>query len=284
MAYATNQLDINRSTTITLPPEVSAEIFAAAEGQSAIMQLAERIDVPGRGLSIPVVTGDPVAQVVAETAEKPVSNSTLTTKLMRPLKFAAIELFSNEFRRDAAGLYDALIRRLPGSIAKAFDAQVLTVAAVSGFDSLNGAATVTAGATVSADVTAMIQAIGANGYAVNGFAVSNAYYAKMLTALDGVGRPLFIPGNDIQGSAVGSVFGAKVAKTDANILAIAGDFSQAKYGIVDGINIAYSEDATINDGTQQINLFQRNMFAVRVEAELGFVYGDADAFVKLVQE
>ena len=58
-------------------------------------------------------------------------------------------------------------------------------------------------------------------------------------------------------------------------------FFSLTYGIVDGINIAISDQATINDGTNQINLWQRNMFAVRVEAEVGFVVASASAFLKL---
>ena len=60
-----------------------------------------------------------------------------------------------------------------------------------------------------------------------------------------------------------------------------GDWSQAKYGIVDGNNLAITDQATINDGTNQINLWQRNMFAVRAEFEVGFICADTDAFVKL---
>jgi hypothetical protein len=50
---------------------------------------------------------------------------------------------------------------------------------------------------------------------------------------------------------------------------------------VDGLNIAIPEEATITDGTEQINLWQRNMFALRVEAEFGFIVKDPAAFVAL---
>ena len=69
--------------------------------------------------------------------------------------------------------------------------------------------------------------------------------------------------------------------TDPNVIGFAGDWTQARYGIVDGINLAISEEATINTGTELVNLWQRNMFAVRVEAEVGFIVRDAAAFVKL---
>ena len=43
-------------TSITLPSSVSNEIWAKTLESSAIMQLAQRIDLPGNGLTIPVIT------------------------------------------------------------------------------------------------------------------------------------------------------------------------------------------------------------------------------------
>lgn len=283
MALATNPVDINRSTTgRVLPADVSAEIFAGVQHESAVMRLARQISVPGRGLSIPVVTGEPIAQIVAETAEKPVSNSTFTTKTMTPKKFAVIELFSNEFKRDYSALYDALVERLPYSIAKAFDNQVFNVAAISGFDSLSAVQAVTraSGDSIDEVVKSGMQLIAADGFRATGFAVSPAYEAELVTATDGINRPLFV--QDIREDGfVGRVYGANVAETNALQTMVGGDWSKAVYGIVDGINVEISDQATVNDGTQQINLWQRNMFAVRIEAEIGFVVADTDAFFKV---
>ena len=43
------------------------------------------------------------------------------------------------------------------------------------------------------------------------------------------------------------------------------------YGVVEGVRIDYSADATLTSGNTTINLFQQNMFAVRAEIEVGFV-------------
>ena len=64
---------------------------------------------------------------------------------------------------------------------------------------------------------------------------------------------------------------------------MAGDWSMARWGVVDGIQLAISEEATVNDGSKQINLFQRNMFAVRAEVEIGFVCADDDYFVRITE-
>ena len=126
-------------TNITLPTEISAEILAKTQEQSAIMQLARKISLPGRGLSIPVIAGDPEANWVAETDKKPTSNPSLSTKTMTPYKLAVIVPFSDEFRRDAKALYDELVKRLPASLGKKFDETVFNgVAPGSGFDVLSG--------------------------------------------------------------------------------------------------------------------------------------------------
>ena len=49
------------------------------------------------------------------------------------------------------------------------------------------------------------------------------------------------------------------------------------YGTVEGVKIDLSDQATLTDGDDTINLFQQNMFAVRAEIELGFV-ADSDCF------
>ena len=51
--------DINRTTTITLPGEVSSEILQKTQESSAVMALARSIKLPGLGTTIPIITGDP---------------------------------------------------------------------------------------------------------------------------------------------------------------------------------------------------------------------------------
>ena len=66
MALDTTAHDIYRGTSgITLPTDISNEIWAKAQEASVIMRVSPRITLPGRGLSIPVITGDPTATIVA---------------------------------------------------------------------------------------------------------------------------------------------------------------------------------------------------------------------------
>ena len=149
MALLTTPVDTNRGTTgIQLPPQLSSEIWAGAQEESAVMRLAQPIALPGSGITIPVITGDASADWTAETAEKPVSKSTFGAKAMTPYKLAVIELFSNEFRRDLNALYAELVRRLPAAIGKKFDETVFNgTAPGSNFDVLTGSTAVAIGGT-----------------------------------------------------------------------------------------------------------------------------------------
>ena len=103
-------------TSIDLPVDVSREIIKKTQESSAIMKLARKIDLPGRGVAINVITSDPEASWVGETNKKPVANPGLATKVMRGYKLAVIVPFSNEFRRDVSGLYTELVSRLPNAL------------------------------------------------------------------------------------------------------------------------------------------------------------------------
>ena len=74
--------------------------------------------------------------------------------------------------------------------------------------------------------------------------------------------------------------GYVAAKDD--VLGFAGDWTQAMYGTVEGIKIDISDQATLTIGTEAVNLWERNMFAVRAEIEVGFV-ADTSAFRKITR-
>ena len=268
-------------TNIVLPAEVSSEIIAKTQEESAVMKLARQIALPGRGVEIPVIVSDPAAEWVSETGLKPVSNPTLEKKVMSAYKLATIVPFSNEFKRDAAALYNALVGRLPLVLAQTFDATVFHGDAPgSNFDTFASAQAQALDDDVYAGLVAADGDIADNGGITNGFVISPKGKSVLLGATDTTKRPLFI--NNVAEGAVPMILGCPTVQSkgaykagdSTDVVGFAGDWTKALYGIVDGINISYSEDATLTTGTAQnpvqINLFQQNMFAVRVEMEVGF--------------
>lgn len=265
-------------TSIDLPVDVSREIIQKMQEGSAIMKLARQIALPGRGAAINVITSDPTAAWVGETAAKPVSNPGLETKIMRAYKLAVIVPFSNEFRRDVASLYDALIQRLPGALGAKFDNTVFggTQAPGSDFDTFASVTAQAIGADAYAGLVAADGDVAANGGIMNGVVLAPQGKSILLGAVDDNKRPLFI--NSVAEGAIPMVLGAKteIAKGayiagTPNVVGFVGDWTQALYGTVEGVKIDYSQDATLDLGEgETINLFQQNMFAVRAEIEIGF--------------
>lgn len=276
-------------TNIQLPNEVSTEIIQKTQEASVIMRLARQIPLPGRGVQIPVIAGDPTASWVSETGAKPVSNPTLDKKIMQAHKLAVIMPFSNEFRRDAASLYDALIRRLPNALGKTYDATVFFGPASGTLANFDNFSAVTAVSTASSVYGALVTAdanIGAQGGILDGFVFSPQGKSVLLGALDGDNRPLFV--NSAAEGAIPYVLGARTYISAAaykagsaasgssaavpDVIGFAGDWTKAMWGTVEGVRIDFSSDATLTDGSgNTINLFQQNMFAVRAEIEVGFV-------------
>lgn len=281
-------IDTNR-TSITLPAEVSAAILQKTQENSAVMQLATKTPLPGTGAVIPVIASDPVAAWVSETDEKPVSNPGLGTKNMQAYQLAVIVPFSRQFRRDANALYSAIVERLPLALAQKFDATVIGAVQAPGenFDTFAAATAQAlvpgANETVYGNLVKAYADIAAAGGAMNGIAISPVGTSLLLGAVSTSGTPIF---NSAAEAAINRILGARTlesrgmykagvapvgsgAGTPA-IVGVAGDWTQALWGTVEGVDISFSEESTLTIGTQQINLWQRNMFAVRAEIEVGF--------------
>ena len=281
-------------TNIELPTKVASEIIQNAQEQSAIMQLARRITLPGWGLTIPVITSDPEAEWVSETGVKPVKNPGLDKKVMQAYKLAVIVPFSNEFRRDAANLYMELVKRLPLALAQKFDGTCFFGSAPgSNFDTLASVTAQNLGAGAWQALIDADMAIAANNGDLNAFAISPSARGILLGAKDNTGRPLFV--NSTAEGTVPVVLGRRTVGTKAAykaasgnnpaVVGFAGDWTKAMYGIVEGIKVDISDQATLttkdaSNNTVTINLWQQNMFAVRAEMEVGFRC-DTNCFNKL---
>lgn len=282
--------DISRSTSgVLLPETVSSEILSKVQEASIIQSAARRVALPGNGLSFQTITGDPQAAWVGETGVKPVSNGTVGTKTMTAYKLAVIEAFSNEFRRDKNALYNELVNRLPGALAKKFDTTVLHGNAPgSNFDTFAGVDDVSLSGGVYDGIVTALGAIGTAGYDMNGIVLAPQAEALLFGEKDGNDRPLFINNAATDGS-IGSVLGRPVFKSKAaykdatpDVLGFAGDWSQAMWGTVEGVSIKISDQASLQvDSETRIDLFQQNMFAVLAEIEVGFIHTDDAAFLKL---
>lgn len=292
-------VDVFRGTSgVPLPPVVSQTVWQITQEQSAVMRAAQQIPLPGVGVQVPIITGDPVANWVGETNVKPLSRPALANKVIQAYTLVVLVPFSNQFRRDAAGLYQQIVQRLPLALAKKYDQTVFGLAAGapgSNFDTLGGATAVgIAGKTFNGLTGAetAIETFGNTDGELNGFVMSPSGRGLVRSAVDGFGRPLFdASANELLNVPVYRSRAAYAADADgggagtAKQVGYAGDWTKAYWGSVEGIQAAYSSEATLTDTDgSQINLFQQNMFALRVEIEVGFRVQDLGYFAKLTDD
>ena len=288
-------VDINRGTTgINLPMEVSNEIWAKMQEQSAIMRLATPMELPGSGVEVDMITGDPEAAWVGETEEAPVSEGTASSKKMKGYNMSVIVPFSNQFARDKGRLFDEMVARVPGAMALKFDGTCFGKYAKPGdlFDNFTACDGVDVKTDPWAGLVAADAAIAEQNAILNGYCISPKLKSLLLTAKDGNNRPLFV--NSIAAEGVPVILGnptflsknAYLAKTAsaAEVLGIAGDWTSARYGVVQGMTASVATEATLTIDGSPVNLWQRGMFAIKFDIEIGFRLKYTEDFVKLTGE
>lgn len=291
MALSTTDLDVRRGTTgIALPSDVLDEVWQGITQSSFVMGHARNMSIPGTGVKVNIITGDPEPAWVEETNEKTVDTPTFSSKTMTPYKLAVIVPFSNEFRRDIPTLYSAVVQRVPYALAKKFDETVFFgTAPGTNFDTLASVDAVDLEAAPADAINGAITDIGVAGGAANAIALAPQGYGILSGAKNTDGSLTF--GGSYNSAGTITPFGLpvtvvnaayKAGSSAANTVGFIGDWTKAIVGVVQNITVDYSDQASLNDGTNTINLWQRNMFAMRAEMEVGFIVEDEDYFKKFI--
>ncbi|AIX06354.1 phage major capsid protein [Bacillus subtilis] len=123
---------------------------------------------------------------------------------------------------------------------------------------------------------------------VNGFTTTRRFRQKLRGTKDGNGLPIF---NDATGSATQQALGLPIGYVDSKswnyekAALLAADWNYTRYGIPQGMEYKISEDATLTtivdaDGNP-INLYERDMVALRVTQQVGFMTLTDDAFAAI---
>lgn len=293
-----------KSEHLELTPETQATIWKDAANQSAFMQLAQKIPLPGAGVRVPIIVGEPQAAWVGERGEIPKSGVTFEKKDMIPYKIAVIMPFSNEFKRDYQALYTQISQMGPSAIAKAFDQTVMGTLAKPGeaFDTLEKAERVSLGSASKSVWNALNTAddkISAVNGALDGWALAPQGRSILRQTTDNNGRPLFLNGTDgadvatILGSPTHISRGIHVDATETGgdshdqhldeVVGVAGEFASAAWGAVSALDLSVSEQASLKIDGQQVNLWENDMFAVRIKMTVGFRIRDIHRFVLLTK-
>jgi HK97 family phage major capsid protein len=125
----------------------------------------------------------------------------------------------------------------------------------------------------------------------DGFTTTRKFKKNLRGAKDEHGLPVF---NDPKGGATSDALGLPIGYVDSKSWdytkahLLAADWDYTRYGILQGIEYKISEDATLttvqDENGDPINLFERDMFALRATMQVGFMTLSDDAFAALTPD
>lgn len=300
-----------------LTREQAQPIFERAARISVVQRLAQEVPLGGSGVAVPVVTGRIQAGWVAEAGQKPASAGSLALKNMDPKKIAVIAVVSAEVVRANPGNYMTLIRsQVAEAFAIGFDQASLYDAGPDGSAGGGPFATYINQTTKAVELGTTVQASGGiygdfvaglsllvnDDKRLRGFALDDRLEPLMLASVDTTGRPIWIDtpldqttaamfeANQSQPARPGRLIGRPSymsegvsGGTEDTVLGFGGDWGQAAWGVVGGISYDVSTEATVTINGSLVSLWERNLVAVRAEAEYGFLVNDAESFVRFTE-
>lgn len=125
----------------------------------------------------------------------------------------------------------------------------------------------------------------------NGFTTTRRFRQKLRGAKDQNGLPIF---NDAKAGATSEALGLPIGYVDSKSWdytkaeLLAADWNYTRYSVLQGIEYKISEEATLttveDENGDPINLFERDMFALRATMQVGFLTLSDDAFAALTPD
>lgn len=298
--YTPDHVLMSDVKTGKIPEEQGGLIIEDVIKGSTVMKLAknEPMTAPKKKFSFKAKGAG--AYWVSETEVIKTSKVEWLTAEMQAEKLGVIIPFSKEFLRYSAKDFFNEVKPL---ISEAFY-ETFDIAALFGtnspFATHTSGKSIFTGATDEGNLVALgsgddlqdevfdlMALIEAGGFTPNGIAATNAFKQNLRRAKNATSAERYYPNlNDVEGMAV--TYAKPEAFDTTKAAALMGDWDYARYGILQGIEYAVSEDAQLSsvvgaDG-KPINLFERDMFALRATMHIGYMNVKPDAFGALTPD
>lgn len=293
--------DNSLKTATLFKPELVKEMISKVQGRSVLAKLSNQTPIPFNGVEQFIFNLEGNAQIVGEGEQKQVGKATITSKVIKPLKFVYQARITEEFKyMSEAKQLEYLAQFADGfskKIAEAFDIAALhglepkgmTPASFKDTNSFDGVVTGTTvtydEAKVDENIDTAVQAIVAKGGEVTGIAISPAAgQALAKVKVNGVVQyPEFRFGQNPD-----SFFGMK-SDVNKNLTisgsadqdhAIVGDFeNRFKWGYSENIPLEIIEYGDPDGAGRDLKAY--NEICLRAEAFIGWGILDADAFARV---
>lgn len=285
--------------TGSIPTETGTLVLKEVMGSLAVMQLAKYEQMNTLKKTFTYLADGPGAYWVGEAERIQTSKATWLEASMEAKKLGVIIPVSKEFLKfTVTDFFNQVRPMIAEAFYKKFDQAALFgngspyATGVSVWERIaSSGQTVEEGtnANLYLDFNDVIALLEDGDHDFNGLTTTKSFRKNLRGAVDQNNLPIF---NDATGNVAAQVLGQPIAYAPkasfdtTKALALAGDWDMARYGILQNIEYAVSEDATlttiVDDEGNPVNLFERDMFALRATMHIGFMTLKDDAFAALV--
>lgn len=284
-------------------PELVKELISKVQGKSVLAKLSAQTPIPFNGTEQFIFNLEGNAEIVGEGAQKGAGKATLTSKVIKPIKFVYQARITDEFKYASEEKQIQYLQSFSDGFAKkiaeAFDIAALhglepksmadaSFRATNSFDGQITANVVTyAEATFDDNIDAAVQQVVAKGGEVTGIALSPVGGQALAKIKDTNKNPLYPEfrfgqnPNSFYGMASDinknlTVTGG-TAETDH---AIVGDFQNMfKWGYAENIPLEIIEYGDPDGAGRDLKAY--NEICLRAEAFIGWGILDTDAFARV---
>lgn len=292
-----NNVLLQDAKTGTVPTEQGTLVMKDFMTNSVVAQLATYEPMTKPKKEFTYLSGGPGAYWVGEAERIQTSKAEWLSATMEAKKLGVIIPVSKEFLKyTVAGFFNEIKPAIAEAFYTKFDQAALFgngspyAAGSSVYERITASGnTIARGSTdnLYTDLNGLMALVEDGDHDVNGFTTTRRFRQRLRGAVDGQSKPIF---NDTTAGAPNQVLGLPVGYVDGKAWdygkadLITGDWKYARYGILQNIEYAISEDATLTTITADggpVNLFERDMFALRATMHIGFMTLKDDAFAAL---
>lgn len=285
------------TSQITLPTEVAKEIVTKARDTSVIQTLSPSTPQLFKNVEHIVFTKEPEAEFVAEGGQKSsadakftpvpgeIHKAQVTVRMDSEVQWAdednQLQIIAAIEEAGAAALGRALDYGVLHAVNPATGAAISTMTALTA-----GATAVTATADASADIDSLVEQVNGD-YDVTGIALSKKFAndLRKIRVKNTMARlypeiPLNLKVGNLEGitAATSNTVSGTLAKTATNVLAVLGDFSLIKWGVVRDLGL---DVITMGDPDGLGDLKRLNQVAYRLEVVYSWAVLDPKGFAVL---
>ena len=299
MAFNPSNVILQNAPTGSIPSEQGELILTEFAENSAVAQLATYEEMTKPKKKFTYLAEGPGAYWVSETERIQTSKATWLTAEMEAKKLGVIIPVSKEFLEySVTDFFNQMRPAIAEAFYMKFDQAALFAnespyaAGISVWEKIESSGNKVeygTNANLYLDLNDVIALVEEGDNDPNGFTTTKRFNKDLRGSVDQNNLPIFNdPGQGATKTAVGLPVGYVDGKSWDNTKAhmLTGDWNFARYGILKGIEYSVSTDATlttIQDAEgNPVNLFERDMFALRATMELGFMTLKDDAFAALV--